>query len=153
MIKMKKILLILAIFFCGISLNQNAAVALTDSTVEIERDKVFTASEQVGDSICQIVNIMTGRAGIVLFAIILTATGIAVLQGKVSPGLFIGLGCGIGMFFAAPVVLDFITPTDRAAGGCACKTKRNAGYFYDASGNKITINRVIPLNPDCTDKT
>jgi type IV secretory pathway VirB2 component (pilin) len=148
---MKKLLLIITIFTlcCGYF---KIAVA-TDSTTEVARDQVFSASEELGESICQIVNIMTGRAGIVFFAIVLTATGIAVLQGKVSPGLFIGLGCGIGMFFAAPVVLDFITPSDRAAGGCACKEKRNAGYFYDASGNKVAINRVIPLKSDCTKKT
>jgi hypothetical protein len=148
---MKKLLLIITIliFSCAFF----GEVIAADSTTEVARDRVFSASEELGESICQIVNIMTGRAGIVFFAIVLTATGIAVLQGKVSPGLFIGLGCGIGMFFSAPVVLDFITPSDRAAGGCACKEKRNAGYFYDASGNKVAINRVIPLKADCTKKT
>ena len=149
---MKKMVFIVAtlIFSCGFF---GKLIAVVDSSAEVARDQVFSASEELGESICQIVNIMTGRAGVVFFAIVLAATGIAVLQGKVSPGLFIGLGCGIGMFFSAPVVLDFITPSDRAAGGCACKDKRNAGYFYDASGNKIAINRVIPLKADCTKKT
>ncbi len=150
MLKLMRVFFAILMLFMGMTVSQHS-YALEQSDAEQQYENQLLASEDnsIAGSICRAISLMTGGVGIAIFALILLVVGISVLQGKISPGLFIGLVVGMSAFFAAPSVLSLLSATDRTDGGCKCQTTKYVGSFYDSNGNKVPITRNIPITSNC----
>lgn len=142
-------IIILSLIVSNFTIQKSFATTTTTTDDQYEDQLIASETNSIADSICKAIALATGGIGISLFALILLVVGISVLQGKVSPGLFIGLAVGISVFFAAPSVLSLLSPSNKASGGCKCQTSKHTDYFYDSSGNKVEIRRNIPIDSNC----
>lgn len=129
----------------------NFSLASTTSDPDLQTARVVEKNG-IADALCRAIKIGTGEAGKAIFAFILLATGLGVLQGKIQAGLFIGLTLGISCFFAAEHVVGFLTSDGSSKGGCECREYLRAGEFKDAKGNVYYLSQDIKLNRNCTEK-
>jgi type IV secretory pathway VirB2 component (pilin) len=64
------------------------------------------------DTICNVLQIVTGNAGKAFAAFAIISLGIGFFTGKVSWGLMIGIAAGIAAMFGAPSIVAAITGED-----------------------------------------
>ncbi len=68
----------------------------------------------IGDVLCNVVSWFTGRVGQAIATLAILVIGIGALMGKVSWGMAIIVGIGVGVIFGAPSIVQALG----GAGGC-----------------------------------
>jgi len=152
---MKNIFIAISCFIlCFIIIEKSYAASFADLTATERADALrnarMTEANGIADSLCRAIALATGEVGIALFGFILITVGVGVLQGKVNPGLFIGLTIGIAVFFSAESFVGLFALDKRAKGGCKCRASIPVGKFIDTNGDTVTLEQDLKLKDDCT---
>lgn len=71
----------------------------------------------IGAVLCNVVKVVTGRAGSAIATLAILIVGIGALMGKVSWGMAIIVGIGVGVIFGAPQIVQMVNTGGGAIGG------------------------------------
>ena len=74
-------------------------------------DFVMAASTAVDNTMCKIVNVMTGRVGQAIGSIAVVFLGIGLFMGKMSWSVALAIALGIAAIFGAGVIVNFLADT------------------------------------------
>lgn len=78
-------------------------------------EMALAQSTPISDTLCTLVNWMTGPTGRAIATLAIIIIGVGALMGKVSWGMAIIVALGIAIVFGAPTLLDML-----GGGGAAC---------------------------------
>lgn len=87
----------------SISSSFNANAQAPAAPVDAANDNALT------DTMCNVLNIVTGNAGKAFAAFAIISVGIGFFTGKISWGLMIGVAMGIAAMFGAPTIVAAIS--------------------------------------------
>ncbi len=91
------------------------ALAATKINANLSIDNGNSTGGAIGDVLCNVVHWFTGRVGQGIATLAILVIGIGALMGKVSWGMAIIVGLGVGVIFGAPSIVEALGGT----GGCA----------------------------------
>lgn len=106
----------LSSFLAKVALLSFVFLAVAPVIVPVLSSDVFAASStaesnQLVDTMCSAVKIVTGKGGKAFAAFAIISVGIGFFTGKVSWGLMIGVAMGIAAMFGAPSIVSAISGT------------------------------------------
>jgi type IV secretory pathway VirB2 component (pilin) len=106
----KKVAWLICALFCATIVVQSGFIEVASAT---------GTADPIGDTLCKVSNMLTGRGGKAIATIGLVALGIGLFLGKLSWGLAIATGIGIMLIFGSGDVIKWIGGT---AGSASCPT-------------------------------
>lgn len=65
-----------------------------------------TGNSEIGNTLCRVVNAMTGTVGKAVSSIAVFFLGLGLFMGKVSWSVALAVAIGIGIIFGAPLIID-----------------------------------------------